>query len=222
MLPEPYYADDYATLYLGDCRELLPLLADDLVIITDPPYGINYEPLALDGHASGGHSPIVGDHSFELAALALSTPAAWRVVFGAHEFPHLLAPGGRWFCWDKRLTVEADRIIGSPFELAWSPTHGNNEMLRCLHAGSVNANRIRKEPSPPRQHPTEKAVPMLRELVGLAPPGIVLDPFAGSGTTLRAAKDCGRQSIGIEVEERYCEATVRRLAQGVLDFGGGS
>jgi DNA modification methylase len=67
-----------------------------------------------------------------------------------------------------------------------------------------------------RQHPNEKPLEMLRLLVQAAPPGVVCDPFMGSGTTLRAAKDAGRISIGVELDEGHCETAVKRLAQEVL------
>jgi site-specific DNA-methyltransferase (adenine-specific) len=76
-------------------------------------------------------------------------------------------------------------------------------------------------PGDDRTHVTEKPETLVRELLSVAPPGAVLDPFMGSGTTLRAAKDLNRPAIGIEIEERYCEIAATRLAQGVLSLNGG-
>jgi site-specific DNA-methyltransferase (adenine-specific) len=70
-----------------------------------------------------------------------------------------------------------------------------------------------------RVHVTQKPEGLIRDILSIAPPGAVLDPFTGSGTTLRAAKDLGRRAVGIEIEERYCEMAAQRLAQGVLPFG---
>jgi site-specific DNA-methyltransferase (adenine-specific) len=74
-------------------------------------------------------------------------------------------------------------------------------------------------PGTERVHVTQKPETLLREILLVAPPGAVLDPFMGSGTTLRAAKDLGRKAIGIELEERYCEIAARRMGQEVLDLG---
>ena len=213
---KPYYEQDGITIYHGDCREVLPGLTFD-VIVTDPPYGIDYTgaPQNLGG-LDYGH--MVGDISFELARWVLAVPSMQTVVFGAHEFPHLLGPGGQWFCWDKRLSEAADRMVGTPFELAWCSLSGKNVMLRCLHGGAISAADDGTKTHVRRTHPTEKPVPMLRQLLSCCVGGTVLDPFMGSGTTLRAAKDLGRRAIGIEIEERYCEIAAKRLAQGVFDL----
>ena len=73
----------------------------------------------------------------------------------------------------------------------------------------------------PEGHPTAKPLPLIQDLVRKFSDygSTVLDPFAGSGTTLRAAVNEGRRAIGIEADERYCELIAKRLAQGAFDFG---
>ena len=93
------------------------------------------------------------------------------------------------------------------------------EAMQCgrfFYCAKVN----KKERGKGNDHPTVKPIALMRYLCRLITPpgGTILDPFMGSGTTLRAAKDLGRQSIGIEIEERYCEIAARRLGQEVLVF----
>ena len=212
---EPYYQDDFATIYHGDALDILPAVAAD-VVVSDPPYGIAYRQTIKTVRDYGA---IVGDDSSDLAEWLIGS---WHprpiVLFGANHFPHALPVPGRWSCWDKRVVEAADRMLGSPFELVWS--NGPDKagfMYRIMHGGVVNADGAGTS----RFHPTQKPLTLLRRVIAdLAPSGIIADPFMGSGSTLRAAKDCGRKSIGIEIEERYCEIAAKRLAQEVLDFGG--
>ena len=205
----PYYEQDGITIWHGDCRELIDSIEFDQ-IVTDPPYGIGYEIIF------GDYDQVAGDQDTTLAewVVNLGVPT---VAFGANHYAAALPSVGRWICWDKRCNERADKMIGSPFELAWvSGDDRCGVMYRIQHGGVVNADG----PNRRRVHPTQKPLTlMVRIISDHVDSGVILDPFMGSGTTLRAAKDLGRQAIGIEIEERYCEIAANRLAQGVLDLG---
>ena len=94
--------------------------------------------------------------------------------------------------------------------------HGAWDTTEYAEGFRRNVISARTVASVERDHASEKPIEVLAHLISAHPTGLVLDPFMGSGTTLRAAKDLGRKAIGIEIEERYCEIAVRRLAQGVL------
>ena len=208
---QPYYEDDSVTIYHGDCKELLPDLVFD-VVVTDPPYGINYEQTIK---TTTEWELVTGDETSDLARWLIAevhpTP---MLVFGINHFADCLPVAGRWICWDKRVVESADKMLGSPFELAWinTPEDKSGYMIRLQHGGIVNADKANEK----RQHPTQKPVKLMRRCLGYMPEGVILDPFMGSGSTLRAAKDLGRKAIGIEIEEKYCEIAVKRLAQEVL------
>ena len=206
---QPYYERDGIVIYHGDCREILPTLGKVDLLLTDPPYGAG-----LGGGFDSKWGDMVGDDG--MPDLRFILDMACRVVsFGASYYPDQLPHRGRWICWDKR-TIDgaADAMLGSPFELAWSNQRtGNDRIIRVLHGGVVNA-----DGAGARVHPTQKPLAVFRQLIEwYAEQGdTILDPFMGSGTTLRAAKDLGRKAIGIEIEERYCEIAARRLSQEVL------
>ncbi len=207
---KPYYQEDGITIYHGDCREILPTLPKVDLLLADPPYGIDLHRGWLGKDAS--RIGIVGDDTaFDPSPLLGFAPA---IIWGANNFSNMLPPGG-WLCWDKRCSTQADKMYGSSFELAWCSDRHKFRMIRILHGGVVNADG----PNIHRSHPTQKPRALMRWCLGLFPHAeLVLDPYMGSGTTLDAAKLEGRQAIGIEIEERYCEIAAKRLAQGVLEL----
>ena len=219
-MTDPYYQDDYVTLYHGDSLELLDQLDFD-VIVTDPPYGISVDTRnASTGRGSLAPSydypPIHGDDKpFDpLPLLALNLPT---VLFGANHYGSRLPDASRWLAWDKLDGLKSKREIGfndqADCELAWTNLGGPARLYSQRWMGAMKSGEDRMTA---RRHPTEKPVELMRWVLAQCPDGIVLDPFAGAGSTLRAAKDLGRQAIGIELEEQYCETAAKRLAQEVL------
>ena len=217
-LPKPYYEQDNITIYHGDCREILPHLPKVDLVLTDPPYGIDYVPewKKWNGDKSD-FSPIINDNKPFDPSPFLKFPTV--VLFGANYYSDRLPIGG-WICWDKRLDEKKDRMFGSPFELAWftsKNTAAKSKMIRVLHGGVINADSVNGN-NEKRVHPTQKPIEVMKRIVlSFTHEGdTVFDPFMGSGTTLVAAKQLGRKAIGIEIEEKYCEIAVKRLSQGVL------
>lgn len=188
---KPYYEDDLVTLYHGDCLEVTEWLAAD-VLVTDPPYGMSYVSGWTKDRAD---RPIRGDGGTTARDRMLKRwgdrPA---IVFGTWRVPK---PEGvkQTGIWDK----------------GDDPGMGDLSMLLRANKPPVN-NRP--------DHPTPKPTGLMEILIEKCPPGMVADPFAGSGATLIAARNLGRRVIGVEIEERYCEMIVSRLAQQAFDFEG--
>lgn len=218
----PYYEQDGITIYHGDCREITEWLDAD-VLVTDPPYGT--ECTAANPHGGYGrrqnHSDgragftIANDSGTDVRDAALSL---WgerlAAVFGS---PRMSDPPGRWadrLVWDKK----RPGMNGGPWRYRHESIYVTSGFIRVNDA-AVSVIEAFPEQS---EHIHAKPLTLMLRLVAAAPPGTIADPFMGSGSTLIAARDLGRQAIGIELEERYCEIAVERLAQGVLDFGAAS
>jgi site-specific DNA-methyltransferase (adenine-specific) len=200
----PYAQGRDWTLYHGDCLEVLPTLDAGSIdaVVTDPPYGIGYE---ASRYRNASFCGVIHGDTTEFnpsPVLALNLPC---VLWGGNNYAHRLPPGG-WLCWDKRTNEDADRILGSPFELAWCSNRTRYKMLRCLHGGAVNA-----DGSEARVHPTQKPVRVMAWSLEQVFGETILDPFTGSGTTGVACLKTGRRFIGIEIDEQYCEVAARRL-----------
>jgi len=202
----PYFQDDYVTIYHGDCREIVPTLGRFDLLLTDPPYGAGYaaNPVVGKGKAKSNHADSDWDNEAPELSFALRV-CNEAIVWGGNY--HQLPPRRRWLAWIKR---DAPPSL-SNMELAWTSFDANARFFDRTIA-ATNAERI--------GHPTQKPLALMNWCIGLAGDvQTILDPFAGSGTTGRAAKDLGRKAVLIEREERYCEIAARRMAQGVLDFG---
>ena len=208
---KPYYERGGITIYHGDCREILPHVQAD-VLVTDPPYGMAYQ-----SNRGADHAAIEGDQSTEARDAIL---AAWgdrpAIVFGRWDQPRPNGVVAR-LIWSKA----PDPGMG---DLSF-PWGNSDEEIYVIGTGFSGKRRVAnvitmgKPPVNGRSHPTPKPVALMAHLIERCPTGTILDPFMGSGTTLRAAKDLGRKAIGIEIEERYCEIAAKRLSQEVLPFG---
>lgn len=219
----PYYTDESVTLYHGDCREVAEWL-DTEVLVTDPPYGINWKTHG-GGRDLRNWSPriakagIVGDHS---TAIRDDVIAAWdgkpAIIFGS---PTIAPPPSTIQVLVWRKPVDAG-VIGARFvwRRDWEAIYLMGKWPR------VNPNRssvIESRGGLERyrtEHPHTKPTPLMESLIAETPPGVIADPFAGSGSTLIAAKLLGRKAIGVEFDEKWCELAARRLSQDSLDFGG--
>jgi DNA modification methylase len=212
---KPYYEQDGIVIYHGQAECILPYLAQADLLLTDPPYGIGE---ARGKNKSRGKLAVSRDYGVSdwddsppprwLLDQAIAH-TKWQIVFGGNYFH--LPPAKGWLVWDK----ENGDSDFADCELAWTNLDKAVRRLSYRWAGML------QEPGCPREirvHPTQKPEAVIRWALMQAPADVrtVLDPFMGSGTTLVAAKRLGRQAIGIERDERYCEAAAERLAQGAL------
>jgi site-specific DNA-methyltransferase (adenine-specific) len=209
MTTTPYYDEDGITIYCGDAREILPTLQADL-LVTDPPYGCN----ATTGWGGkyDGFS-IINDKDTEARDWVLSQWDGSFIMFGS---PKIQQPKckARLIWWKGEHTGMGD------LSFPWKPDYEDIYVGGYGFAGPRTSSilRFNARTDSGRYHPTEKPIPLMSELISKSPGKIILDPFMGSGSTLVSAKLNNRQSIGIEIEERYCETAANRLAQEVFDF----
>lgn len=208
-VPTPYYQDDAVTIYHGDCRDVLPDLPKVDLVLTDPPYGIGWKPRV--NHVGADHLWF-DDKDFDPRPFLEIGDK--HLFWGANYFCHLLPPTESWFIWMKRPAqgFDGDRRSYAMAEMAWSD-FGTKPLVKAhVWDGGKRQGEIQNRTF---CHPSQKPIEIIRWCMAEAE-GITVDPFMGSGTTLRAAKDLGRKAIGIEIEEKYCEIAAKRMAQEVM------
>ena len=214
-----------ATLYLGDCREILPTLPKVDAVVTDPPYGIGLQtknagrlkrPYTKWGDVSRmaktaehGFDAVIGDAAPFDPAVLLNFDNL--VIWGANNFADKLPASHCWFSWDKKCGKAADSDIGD-CELAW--TRGLRfktvRAFRHMWAGFQRDS----EGGDIRLHPTQKPIALLRWCLEFYPDArTILDPFMGSGTTGVACVKLGRKFIGIELEPKYFDIACKRIEE---------
>ena len=200
---KPYYQDDAVTIYHGCAMEIVPTLGRFDLLLTDPPYGAGYaaNPVVGKGKARSNHVDSDWDNEAPELCFALRV-CTEAIVWGGNY--HSLPLRRRWLAWIKR---DAPPSL-SNMELAWTSYDANARFFDWPMA-ATNAERI--------GHPTQKPLALMTWCIGLAGDvQTILDPFFGSGTTGRAAKDLGRKCVGIEREERYAEIAAKRMQQECL------
>jgi site-specific DNA-methyltransferase (adenine-specific) len=198
---KPYYEHAGITIYHGDCREVLRELKSADLVVTDPPYGI-----FLKGGKWGKKFGNGLDWDKQPAGNIEQVLEAGveQIIWGGNYFS--LPPSRGWLIWYKPDSVPSAADV----ELAWTSRDMNSKLITHSIA-ATNGERV--------AHPTQKPLAVMKWCIAFFPEAqTILDPFAGSGTTLRAAKDLGRCAIGIEIEEKYCEIAAKRLSQEVFTF----
>ena len=209
-----------AELWHGDCREVLPLLADCDLMLTDPPYGINEnrkKQASRQGHGMASQRDY-GAYDWDQqpppawVIELMRAKAKWQVLFGGNYYQ--LPPATCWLVWDK----DNGETDFADCELAWTNLPKAVRRLRWRWQGMLQQDMANKEE---REHPTQKPVPVMRwALLQAKNAQTVCDPFMGSGTTGVACAMEGRKFTGIERERKYfdiaCERIARAQAQGSL------
>lgn len=239
---KPYYADESVTLYHGDCLKVLSEV-DDLnlaAVVTDPPYasGARTEaaksssgamvrgqrwaakPIENDQMTSTGFIWMIREVCYAVrpmlvdggSLLAFIDWRQWPNLVGAIETTNLRVNG--MVVWDKQ-SYGLGNGFRSQHELVCHASKGTPRIANRSTGNVLSAKRVAND-----DHPSPKPVSLMERLVDVVsePGELILDPFAGGGATLLAARNRGRRSVGIEYEERYCEVIAKRLSAGILDF----
>lgn len=204
----PYFENKSCVIYHGCMSEILPDIVPVDMVLCDPPYGMNFQ----SNHRAVKHDKIKNDECLPIDLINLAMSKARRAAYFFCRWDNIAQmppPPQSVLAWVKNNWSMGDLAHehGRQWEACCFYAMAGHEFIKripdvihCDKTGNVS-------------HPTEKPVALLKKIIACNVCETVLDPFMGSGTTLRAAMDLGKKAIGIEIEEKYCEAAVKRLAQ---------
>lgn len=207
-----YYEDNYCTIYHGDCHEILHQLKNVDLVLTDPPYGMDYQ----SNYRFNKHEKIFGDSAFPIDLILSIIDKADRAAY--------------IFCrWDNLVSMPKPKSVLVWVKNNWTAgdlkhEHGRQWEACCFYPKNDHefikriSDVIICDRTLNNLHPTEKPEQLMSRIISSNVCESILDPFMGSGTVLRAAKDLGKKCIGIEIDEKYCEIAAKRMSQEVLNF----
>lgn len=217
-MSEPYYQDDLVTLYFGDSLDVDEWLTAD-AMVTDPPYGMGYRAgknatgngLNKEWTSRWTGLTIRGDESTRVRDSVLEAwgPDKPALVFGTWKRPE---PEGvrEMLVWDKKISLGMG-ALDIPWRPSWEAIYVIGKGFVGKRGHGVLCYGLATLAPERKMHPNAKPVSLLQDLVGKCP-GVIADPFAGSGSTLVAARMLGRKAIGVEIDESFCETAAKRLS----------
>lgn len=201
---KPYFEDESVTIYHSDCRDVLPTLDKVDLVLTDPPYGDGWP--SRGGAKEGTIVSGTGEHpewdKFSIDWIRLLDEDIPIAAFcSVKTIPQMMA------------AIDTDKCL---FYIKTNPSPIGSSVEACVvrgYSAAAPQHFLAYNAFNGQQHPTQKPIEVIRWVAERAPAGTILDPFMGSGTTLRAAKDLNRKAIGIEISEKYCEIAAKRMSQ---------
>ena len=197
-----------ATLYLGDCRDILPTLGKVDAVVTDPPYGIGEAAGKAKTRGKLAKAIDYGDDDWDDQPIdsdliaSVRSAGRWQIIFGGNYYD--CPATSCWLVWDK----ENGANDFADCELAWTNLPKAVRRIRYMWNGMLRANGEERG-----DHPTQKPIGVMKWAIGHLPEPneTILDPFMGSGTTGVAAVQMGKQFIGIEREPKYFDIACKRI-----------